>query len=74
MISSQYKLCGSHINRLDFAKDLGTIVESKLYFHHHVDYIFSKALKLFGLIRVTTLSFPSTYSLSMFHFAFASPI
>jgi hypothetical protein len=31
-----YKLCGSHINHMDTIKDLGIILDAKLYFHPHV--------------------------------------
>jgi hypothetical protein len=68
MISFGYKLCGSRINHTDTLKDLGIILDTKLYFHPHVDYIFSQALHLLGLIRVIIFSFSSIDSLLMLYF------
>jgi hypothetical protein len=68
MIPFEYKLCGSHINHMDTIKDLGIILDPKLDFHAHVDYIFSQARKLLSLICATTFSFSSTDSLFMLYF------
>jgi hypothetical protein len=69
MISFEYKLYGSRANRRDTVKDLGIILDTKLYFHPHVDYIFSQALKLLGLIHAITFSFSSIDSFFMSYFA-----
>jgi hypothetical protein len=49
MIALVYKICGAHISRTDIVKDRGVSLDSKLYFHQYVDYIFSQSLKLSGL-------------------------
>jgi hypothetical protein len=42
------------IVRTDCVKDLGVMLDSKLHFHRHIDKLYSRALKLFGLIRFIT--------------------
>jgi hypothetical protein len=44
-------------------RDLGVPLDCKLYFHQHIDYIFSQGLKMLGLIRYITSSFSTTDSL-----------
>jgi hypothetical protein len=63
MTPFEYKLCGYRVNRTDTVKDLGIVLEIKLYFQHHVDYVFSQALKLLGFIRAITFFFLSIDSL-----------
>jgi hypothetical protein len=41
-----YKLSNNPILRSQCVKDLGVLLDSKLYFHHHVDYISSQGLKV----------------------------
>jgi hypothetical protein len=43
------------IVRTDCIKDLGVM----LYFHRYIDYLYSRALKLLGLIRFITYNFSS---------------
>jgi uncharacterized membrane protein len=52
---------------------IGVMLDSKLYFHHHVDYISSQGLKMLGLIRYITSSFSSPHSLSVLHTTLALP-
>jgi hypothetical protein len=54
MIAFEYKLSGSSIVRSDTIEDLGAFLDSKLYFHQHVDYISLPGFKLLGLIRSIT--------------------
>jgi hypothetical protein len=42
--------------------------DSKLYFHSHVDYVFSESIKLFGLIRSITYRFSSLEYLYVLYF------
>lgn len=63
MTPFEYKVCGCRINRTGIVKDPEIILDTKQYFHHHVDYVFSQVLKLLGLTFATTFSFSSTYSL-----------
>jgi hypothetical protein len=53
----KYKLGDSYITRTDYIKDFGAFIDPKLYFHSHVDYIFSQSIKLLGLICNITFSF-----------------
>jgi hypothetical protein len=45
-----YKLSNNPILRSQYVKDLGVLLDSKLYFHRHIDYISSQGLKVLGLI------------------------
>jgi hypothetical protein len=56
-----YDYCLGHsvIARTSSIKDLGVVFNSKLYFHNHVHFIFSKCIKLLGFIRSIAFSFSS---------------
>jgi hypothetical protein len=69
----KYKLEDFYITRTDFIKDLGFCIDSKLYFHFHVDYIFSQSIKLLGLIRNITFSFSTLDSLLILYFSLVRP-
>jgi hypothetical protein len=43
--------------------DLGLMVDSKLYFNCHVDFVYSQALSILGLICFITYNFSSSDSL-----------
>jgi hypothetical protein len=47
------------IVRTDCVKDLGVMLDSKLHSHRQIDYLYSRALKLLGLIRFITYNFSS---------------
>jgi hypothetical protein len=47
------------ILRSDCIKDLGVMLGSKLYFHRHIDFVHSQALRTLGLIRYITYNFSS---------------
>jgi hypothetical protein len=55
------------IVRNDCVKDLGVMLDSKLHFHRHVDYLHSQALKLLALIRFITNNFSSLDSLKVLY-------
>jgi hypothetical protein len=57
------------ILRAECIKDLGVMVDSKLYFHCHVDFVYSQALRTLGLIRCITYNFSSLDSLVVLHIA-----
>jgi len=42
--------CDKCMTHTDSIKDLGLLLDSKLFFHHHLDYIFSQSLKMFDLL------------------------
>jgi hypothetical protein len=65
MIFPEYKLYGPRIQRTYAVKAIGIILDTKLYFHHHVHYIFSEALELLSIISVITFSFLAVDSLFM---------
>jgi hypothetical protein len=50
-------------------KDLGVMVDSKLYFHCHADFVYSQALRALGLIRFITYNFSSLDNLVVLHIA-----
>jgi hypothetical protein len=54
-----YRRCRSAIARTTSIKDLGVFFDSKLYFHNHVDFLFSECSKILGLIRSITFRFSS---------------
>jgi hypothetical protein len=59
VLSYEYSLGHSVITQTSSIKDLGVFFDSKLYFHNHVDFLFSKCIKLLGPIRSITFSFSS---------------
>jgi hypothetical protein len=65
----QYRLGNSFILRTVCIKDLGVYIDCKLHFHQHVDYLFSHAMKLLGLIRSLTFNFCTLDSLLILFFA-----
>jgi hypothetical protein len=58
-----YKLCNNLVTRSQCVKYIGVMLDCKLYFHQHVDYILSQGLKMLGLIRYITSSFSTLESL-----------
>jgi hypothetical protein len=58
-VNYEYQLCQAAITRTSTIKDLGVFFDSKLYFHSHVDFIFSECIKLLGLIRSIAFTFSS---------------
>jgi hypothetical protein len=57
------------ILRAECIKDLGVMLDSKLYFHCHVDFVYSQALRTLGLIRFITYNFSSLDSLVVLYIA-----
>jgi hypothetical protein len=51
------------VSRSDCIKDFGAMLDSKLYFHCHVDFVYSQALRTLGLLRFITYNFSSLDSL-----------
>jgi hypothetical protein len=45
------------------------MLDSKLHFHRHIDYLYSRALKLLGLIRFITYNFSSLGCLKVLYTA-----
>jgi hypothetical protein len=68
-LNYQYRLENSFILRTDCIKYLGVYIDCKLNFYHHVDFLFSHAMKLLRLIRTLIFSFSTPDSLLMLHFA-----
>jgi hypothetical protein len=56
------------IVRTDCVKDLGVMLDSKLHFRH-IDNLYSRALKLLGLIRFITYNFSSLDCLKVLYTA-----
>jgi hypothetical protein len=57
------------ILRAECIKDLGVMLDSKLYFHCHVDFVYSQALRILGLVRFITYNFSSLDSLVVLYIA-----
>jgi hypothetical protein len=55
-IYCNYKFCNNPMALSQCVKNLGVLLDCKLYFHQHINYIFSKSLKMLGLIRYITSS------------------
>jgi hypothetical protein len=68
-----YNLSNKPILRYRYVKDLGVLLDCKLYFHHHSDYISSQGLKMLGLIRYITSSFSTPHSLSVLYTTLVRP-
>lgn len=68
IIYFNYLLNNVIINRKDYIRDLGVLLDSKLYFHYHVDFIRSQSLKMIGLIRSITYSFSTPDSLLVLYY------
>jgi hypothetical protein len=57
------KLCNYLVSRSQCVKDLGVLLDCKLYFHQHIDYIFSQGLKMLGFIWYIKSSFSTLDSI-----------
>jgi hypothetical protein len=73
-LNENYKLSGTNIMRTDCITDLGMLLDSKLFFHHHVDCIFYKSLKTLGLVHMLTYSFSTTDSLLLLYVTLVRPM
>jgi hypothetical protein len=64
VLNYPYRLGNAFILRTDCIKNLCVLVniDCKLNFHDHCDFIFSRAMKLLGLIRTITFSFSFLWS------------
>jgi hypothetical protein len=47
-----YKLCNNLVTRSQCVKDLGVLLDCKLYFHQNIDYMLSQGLKMLGLLHL----------------------
>jgi hypothetical protein len=61
-----YFLCDQLIVLNDCVKDLAVMLDSKLHFHRHVNYLHSPVLKLLGLIRFITYNLCSLDSRKLY--------
>jgi hypothetical protein len=50
-------------------RDFGAMINSKLHFNLHIDYIYPDALKLVGLTHFITYNFSSVNTLKLSHCA-----
>jgi hypothetical protein len=63
-----YKLCQFSITRAGSTEELAALIDFKLLFHNHVDYIFFQCVKLLGLARNLNFSISSLDCLYMSYF------
>jgi hypothetical protein len=68
VLSYEYQLCHTAVTRTSSIKDVGVFFDCKLYFHSHVDFMFSECIKLLGLIRSITFRFSFLDCLYVLHF------
>jgi hypothetical protein len=68
-VNCNYSLCDQCIIRTDSIEDLGVILDCKLCFRHHVDYVCSQPLKMLALVRKLTFSFSAIDGLLSSYFA-----
>jgi hypothetical protein len=68
-INFNYYIGDALILRSHCINDLGVMLDSKLYFHCHVDLVYSQALRTLGLIRFITYNFSSLDSLVVLYIA-----
>jgi hypothetical protein len=68
VLSYEYQLGHTAVTRTGSIKALGVFFDSKLYFHNHVDFIFSDCINLLYLIRSTTFIFSSLDCLHVLYF------
>jgi hypothetical protein len=61
------KLCNNLVTRSQRDKDLGVLLDCKLYFHHHTYNVLFQGLKMLGLIRCITSSFSTLDSLHVLY-------
>jgi hypothetical protein len=71
IISFTRKTVGFHLNyklsNNPILRSQCVLLDSKLYIHHHVDYISSQELKMLGMIRYITSSSSTPHSLSVLY-------
>jgi hypothetical protein len=65
-----YFVSGVSILRSDCIKDMGVMLDSKLHFHSHVDYLHSQGLRALGLIRYIAYNFSFIDTLVVLYNAF----
>jgi hypothetical protein len=53
----EYQLCHATIKLTSSIKDLGVFLDSKSYFHSHVEFLFSEFMNLLGLLLSITFRF-----------------
>jgi hypothetical protein len=59
MLTFNYNLYNSDIQRTDFIEDFGVFLDNKLYFHQHANYLFSHNIQMLGVIM--TITFPFSF-------------
>ena len=69
-----YKFGSSVIPRVSLVRDLGVILDNKLLFTSHFDYITQKAHKLLGFIHRSAKPFRKIESLKVLYFAYVRSI
>lgn len=54
---SNNRLCHVSLEQVSVIKDLGILLDSKLHFEHHIDFIVNKAFQLYGFVMRTSACF-----------------
>jgi hypothetical protein len=68
VLSYVYQLFHVAITHTSGITEVSVFLDSKLYFHNHVDFIFAEYIMLLGLIRSITFRFSSLHCLYVLYF------
>lgn len=69
-----YQLNGHDLHEINQVRDLGVLLDSKLNFNDNIDHVISKANKMLGFIKRSTLSFKNVQALRMLYISLVRPV
>lgn len=72
-IDFKYNINETELTRLQIVKDLGIILDSKLSFDEHLDYVISKSLSMLGFLKRNTSDFTNIDSLLCLYTSLVRP-
>ena len=73
-IVSNYHMYGKSLVRVSSIKDLGVILDSKLNFNNHIDFVVNKATRMWGMVRRFSCDFSDPYVLKVLFVSFVRSI
>lgn len=65
-----YKINNSLLQRIDVVKDLGILLDTKLTFNDHIDYITNKAYKNLGFVKRSCENFDNILCIKLLYFSY----
>lgn len=69
-LNTQFTLKGEVLTRVDTIKDLGILLDSKLTYNAHINFIYNKALKMLGFLFRVCKDFRNLHSLKTVYFSY----